>query len=580
MSVKENKKGLSRRDFTKAAMVGISSAVGMGAVSMTGPGPTEATGAETKINWHKEADVVILGAGCAGITAALAAQDAGAKVLVLEVQSIPGGTSRVSGGAVWIPNNPVMKQADLPDSREEALAYCRLLAQGQADDDLIITFVDKSLVMLDFIIKTAPLKWFDIGYPDYHPEWAGGKRRGRSISPGAYKGKMLGAALMAGLYDAAKEHGCEFMFNSRGKKLITNSKGGVIGLQAYSGVQWVNSDYSGGTLVNIRAKKGVILASGGFEWNQELARHLLRGPQPFTGTLPLGQGDALKMSLAVGADVRNLNECWGLPMYVVPGWEEEVKGFKPEQYPMWRLPNSSAWEKLICDWFIWRGKPGVITVNKYGRRFCNEGADYDTTYRAFITFENFGATGYPNIPGYVILDSTAWNKYGMAGVKPGSAPPAWIKKADSLRELAQTLKIDPDGLEKTVSSFNLQAKEGKDPEFHRGESYFDRAISGDKTIARKNPEDPKAALAPLETPPFYGLETWPGSCGTCGGPRVNSQAQVLNSFGEIIPGLYAAGNAAGVGAPGASYGGGGGTIGPGMTFGYIAGLHAAKRKAG
>jgi hypothetical protein len=305
------------------------------------------------------------------------------------------------------------------------------------------------------------------------------------------------------------------------------------------------------------------------------------------------------MALAVGADIRNLNECWGLPIYMAPGWEDEVKAYQPEKYAAINVTDYSAWDKIIADWFIWRGKPGVMVVNRYGKRFCNEGADYDTTWRSFFAWENFAETRYPNIPGYVIADTTAWSKWGIAGEKETSAAgvelPAqmekmrragktavssasgWIKQAGTLRELAEKLGIDPDGLERTVLNFNIHARQGKDPEFHRGESYFDRFPSGDIKKVQENPEDPAAALAPLETPPFYGVETWPGSCGTCGGPRVNKNAQVVNPFGEAIAGLYAAGNASGIGAPGASYGAPGGTIGPGMTFGYLAGLHAAKR---
>ena len=169
-----------------------------------------------------------------------------------------------------------MREAEIKDSREEALTYCRLLAQGQADDELIVTFVDKSLEMLEYIMKHTPLeKWNVNGFPDYHPEWPGGKRKGRSINAAKYKGKTWGATLAEGLYDAAKERGIEFMFNTRGKKLITNATGEVIGIQAFTGVKWIDSDYSGGASINIKARKGVILTTGGFEWNQQMVKLLL-----------------------------------------------------------------------------------------------------------------------------------------------------------------------------------------------------------------------------------------------------------------------------------------------------------------
>ena len=294
----------------------------------------------------------------------------------------------------------------------------------------------------------------------------------------------------------------------------------------------------------------MILACGGFEWNPTLVRHFLRGPSPISNTPPQGNtGDGLLMALSVGADVRNLNQAWGVPMYQIP---DQKNG--------------------LADWFQWRGKPGAIMVNRYGRRFCNESADYSTTWRSFFTWENWGSTGYANIPAFTIVDQQMVDQYGFLTGSVGTVP-AWVTQGGSLGELAEKLGIDPEGLERTVAEFNgyANAAPPRDPDFHRGESLVDQIAAGDDSR-----DGTATCLGPLELPPFYGATILPGNCGTCGGPRVNGWGQVLDPSGEVILGLYAAGNVAGIGGPGAlEAGGGGGTLGPALTFGFLAGTHAA-----
>lgn len=553
-----NKKTVSRRDFLKgSAAVAATAALASGGLALVNNRPVQAAEVE---KWDAEADAVVLGFGCAGALAALVAHDNGARVLVLEATPVPGGTTRTSGGLAWIPCNPIAKAEGIVDTLSGAEAYMKQLSGDQADAELIEAFLDQGPEMISYVQKAAPMKWFVGFYPDYHPEWKGGMRKGRSLGC-TYNGMERGEALMAGLYDAAVSRGIKFMFSSRGKKLILNSQGRVVGIAALQGSRWVN----------IKANRGVVLSSGGFEWDHELVRHYLRGPHFATVNLRPGEGDALRMCMAIGADLRNMNECWGLPIYLLPGWEDEVKNFDARNY------RNRTWHNVVPDWMTWRGKPGVIMVNRFGERFCNEGADYDSTRKSFFAWNNWGDVGYRNIPAWVIADSNEWGKWAFANIQPGSTPPAHVAVDDTLAGLARKLGIDPQGLEATVAEFNKCVKEKppRDPVYHRGESYFDRYVSGDRTIAEKEPENPAASLAPVEKPPFYGLNIYPGSCGTCGGPRVNKYAQVLHVTGDVIPGLYAAGNASGVGAPGYSYGGAGGTIGPGMAFGYIAGLKLA-----
>lgn len=470
-----------------------------------------------------------------------------------------GGSTAASGGIFWIPNNRHMAAEGLSDSRGEALAYLRALAQDQVDDELIVAYVDHCNEMLAFVEANSELEFqlYRRGqkpFPDYHPEWPGGKTGGRGIYPKPYKGLQYGMALTMGLREAIRGRGIPVWYRSPVERLVVDAEGVITGAQGRK----LEAPYS------IRADNGVVLACGGFEWNPTMMRHFLRGPSPINNTPEnANTGDGLLMALSVGADVRNLNAAWGVPIY--------------------DLPETSSG---LADWFQWRGKPGAIMVNRYGRRFCNESADYSSTWRSFFAWENWGATGYANVPAYTIVDAEMVERYGFLTAAEGKedptldvlkAPsvPAWIARGDSLAELAMALEIDPAGLERTVSEFNRNAAASPpvDPHFHRGESAVDQIAAGDH--AR---EGTACCLAPLQEPPFYGARIWPGNCGTCGGPRINQWGQVLNAWGEVIPRLYAAGNVAGVGAPGPmETGGGGGTIGPALTFGYLAGTHVSAR---
>jgi hypothetical protein len=214
--------------------------------------------------------------------------------------------------------------------------------------------------------------------------------------------------------------------------------------------------------------------------------------------------------------------------------------------------------------------PHSIIVNRRGVRFVNEAQNYNDLMKPFFTFDPL-AYDRPNIPAWIILDQQYLERYALLTFMPGQKPPEWLPRASTLAELAATLGIDASGLESTVARFNRFAVEGRDPDFHRGESLYDR-FYGDPDHA------PSANLGTLEKPPFYALQVHPGAIGTKGGTRVTPDGQVLRVDGEPIPGLYAAGNVmAGVTGPG--YPGAGATIGAGMTFGYIAGTHAARQRS-
>jgi succinate dehydrogenase/fumarate reductase flavoprotein subunit len=545
---------LNRRKFLAGSAVMAAALISTGCVP-------EIEGSEIDDEkWDDMADVVVLGFGAAGGSASFYAAENGASVLVLESTSVPGGTTRISGGTCYFPNNLLQKEHGINDSKEKSTTYLKQISMGQADDELIEAYVDLApSVALDIQNKTG-IEWVLAPYPDYHPEWEGGQRQGRSLNP-KYGDKTSGNALMAGIYDACVARGVRFAFNTKAYKLIQDDAGRVVGVIANQANR----------TVRVKAKKGVIIATGGFEWDETLAKNYLRGPVRAHVTLPGGKGEGLKMAMAVGADLRNMNESWGLPVYLLPGWEEEVASFDAKKY------QRSGWKKIIGDWFIYRTKPGTIIVNSDGKRFLNESADYDSAQYGFLGRKTWGDAGWENEKAYIIADKNEWDKWAFAQLPAGSEPPEYVVKADTLEELAKKLGINPEGLKNTVERFNKYASQDVpvDPDFRRGESFFERAIGGDASISSVNPEDPKASLAPLTKAPYYGMPIYSGSCGTAGGPRVNRNAQVIDVFGNVIKGLYAAGNASGVGAPGGSYAGPGGTNGPAIVFGSQAGKTAA-----
>jgi len=532
--------GLSRRRFLGGAAAGMA----LGATGALGCGADSEAPPQ---HWDREVDLVVVGSGT-GLVGALAAAVEGAEVLVLEKRSLAGGSTGHSGGVAWVPNNSYARAEGIEDSREHALRYLRHLAQGQADEELLEAFVDKGPEMAEFVEANSPIRWrvstIMGDNADYHPEWPGAVQRGRSIEPTSDRQGHFGPELIEGLRRGFESAGGEIVFDAPARRLILSHAADgsreVIGVEAERD----------GRPYFVRARRGVQLAAGGFEWDFEMKRHFLRGPTLYTLGAGGNTGDGVRMAMDAGADLRNMNEVWGISVYKAEG--EAVKPHRGSPTLNAELEKRSA---------------GSIVVNTRGERFHNEAADYDSTWRSYHTWENWGELGYRNLPAFILFDSKVRRNGRIAGVNAEEAAlPDWVIEAPSLAELAEKLGIDGEGLARTVARFNAFARELRDPDFTRGDSSYDRYGQPDRAIT----------LGPLDEPPFFGTEICAGDLGTCGGARVNAQAQVLDPLGRIIGGLYASGNNAGVGSPGSSYGGGGGTIGPALTFAYIAGRHAAK----
>ena len=542
--------------------------------------------------WTESADVVVLGTGGAGLVAAIAAHDFGAKVVLLEKSASVGGTTAVSGGVVWVPNNPHMKEVGVADSRAEAATYIRTIAAGRSDEALLEAFLDRSLEMLAHLEAKTPATFQAVPkYADYHPEHEGGKPGARSIETeifdtnelGEWKtklrrspifggtpmtvveattwgvfaspltlpykelgirfkaGKVSGGASLAGrLLKALLDRGVQPRLETRATELVTDESGRVIGVKTQNA--------AGEQL--IEAKRGVILATGGFEWDAELSAAFLTGIPTHPNSPVTNTGDGLRMAMAQGAALGNMNEAWWCPSIDVPG----------EQYEGAPLHRGD---------FAVRSMPHSIIVNQAGRRFTNEAHNYNDMMKPFFD-QDAVAYGPRNLPAHLIVDQQFLDKYLFITSVPGMKAPEFVASAPTLAELAGKIGVDAAGLEATVTAFNGYAETGVDPDFRRGESIYDHFYGDPKQ--RPNPN-----LGKLEVGPFYAVPIYPGTIGTKGGPKTDVQGRVLHVSGQPVAGLYAAGNvAASIFGPG--YPGAGGTIGAAMTWGFVAGRHAAQSK--
>ncbi|MFR9807139.1 FAD-dependent oxidoreductase [Pseudonocardia sp. RS010] len=522
-------------------------------------------------------DVVVVGSGAIGLTAAITAADAGARVAVLEKADYLGGTSAVSGGMFWVPMNSRMAELGVTDDRDDALRYLRAVTAGRTADDVLLALIDRGPEMVDFLERRAGLRMAAMdNFPDYHPEWDGAHTGGRSLDPEPYDITQLGGlaeslrpdlrppftmreyeewriftrfptdelrrradaglvargrALVAPLIKACADLGVT-LATGCGVERLRTSDGAVTGVE--------------GAYLDVRARV-VVLACGGFEWSPEMVDNYLSGPVHGSCSPPHNTGDGIRMAAKLGAGLGSMREAWWGPMVLVPG--DETDG--AQTATLLRFERTG---------------PHSVIVNRNGRRFVNEAHNYNDMTKAFHLFDP-GAYDYTNLPAYLIFDERHLREYGFLAHRAGRPTPPWIHSAPSLADLAEALEVDTAGLTATVERFNDGARAGVDPDFHRGESAYDR-YWGDQHA-------PHPALGPVETPPFYAVEVVSGVIGTKGGVLTDRDGQVLDAFGEPIPGLYAAGNTS-AHPMGPGYPGAGATLGPGATMAYAAGLAAVR----
>lgn len=523
-------------------------------------------------------DVLVVGSGAAGLTAALAASSAGAEVAVLEKGTRFGGSSSLSGGQLWVPNNRFARRAGFKDSKQMAMRYLTRLARGRTSQALVESFVNGSPRALDFVTESSPLEpALRDNEPDYHPEWEGGLRAGRTLDPGLFDGKSLGKEyrcilhnpqyhLPGGLHTTSLEF--EMMMRGETVPGLKQRKPSTLALgEALVGALRKGTMDSGVPLftshrvlrlltdgrevkgVEVRApggkkkviaRRGVVLAAGGFEWNTAMKKRYLSAPSENSAGATTNTGDGIAMGMTAGAATSMMDEAWWFTLILKPG---EKRG--------WLVTSE-------------RTLPGSIMVNRDGRRFANEAMNYLDLTRTMLAYDP-GRYEQSNVPAYLVFDSGYLTRYPVAGEKRESAE-RWLIRGGTLEELASKLGIDTLVFQDTVAKFNRSAQSGEDPDFHRGESYYDRHW-GDPTA-------PHPTLGPLAEPPFYGVRILAGDIGTKGGLVTDGDGRVLDGESKPLAGLYAVGNnAASVMGPG--YAGSGATLGPAVTFGYLAGKKCA-----
>lgn len=551
-----------------------------------------------KTNWDEEIDLLIVGSGGGGMTAALVAKSLGLDVLVIEKTEFYGGSTARSGGALWIPDNHLLAQDGVEDSFENARLYMQNTVGDRVNQKLQDAYLTHAPRMVEWLRDQTCVQLQRMpGYADYYPERPGGIAVSRSLEPVPFDGKELGAdmALLrkpmaeapGGLAFTGSDYQKIGMVMSTWAGKATSLKAGLSWIrnlltgvrcltmgQALSGrlrramqqaeiPLWLNTPFRdlivedervvgatverAGQPLRILARKGVVLAAGGFPHNLEMRQTYLPAPTSTQWTVACigNTGDAIRAGIQHGAATDLMDDAW---------WGPSSR--PPNEEPFFHVGE--------------RGYPGGIMVNGAGQRFVNESAPYvDVIHQVYAAH----SPETPHIPAYFIFDQRYRNKYLFGLLFPMMPIPkryfdnGYVQRAATIHDLAQKIGVGGANLAETIERFNQFARTGKDLDFDRGGSAYDNYY-GDPTV------QPNPNLAPLQKPPFYAVKMWPGDLGTKGGLVTDESARVLRADGSPILGLYATGNSM-ASVMGNSYPGAGATIGPAMTFGYLAAHHAA-----
>ena len=503
--------------------------------------------------------VIVLGSGVAGLTAALSAAEAGASVRLIEQADVLGGTTALSGGVAWMPNNHLMDEHGVQDSNDHAFRYLQEVVTGEADFRLLEVFVREARETARWVEEQTPLQWESLPYPDYFPESEGGLLGHRSLEPVGWAAPAAIAQLVrdapnVGLPVSYRElltglPPREELDRRQREGVLTMGRALIAGLLSAVIDRGVHIETSRRvrSIDEISPTSSVVLATGGFERNIGLCCDHLGAEVPGTTGVPGLLGDGLAIASQVDADMGNMNEAWWCPATAFP--DESVDGQQ-----MFRL--------LLTE----RSRPGSLMVNGTANRFINESLNYNDAGRVLMDMPRLRSDG---VVAWLIFDSSYRRRYHVGTIRKSAPDPEWLVSASSLEELAVELGLPGDQLVETIDDFNRIASEGTDPTFRRGSSAYDRFVG--------DPESPHPSLGALLAAPFYAIPVIPGCLGTKGGPLTNQDGQVLSN-GQPVPGLFAVGNAA-ANPLGAAYPGAGGTIGPHIVFSRRAGRSAAKFSA-
>ncbi|QND72343.1 FAD-dependent oxidoreductase [Tardiphaga robiniae] len=556
-----------------------------------------------------ECDVLVAGSGCSGMSAAITAKHSGLDVLIVEKEPRFGGTTARSGGWLWIPGTSLARAWGINESPDEARTYLRHEAGNSFDAARVDAFLAAGPEAVDFFTsKTAVRFDMPLTFPDYDAEAPGGKQGGRSMVARPFDGRELGdhikdigaplpeltvfgimlgsgkdiihfmratKSLTSAIYVAKRlsKHFMNVLRYGRGMTLTNgNALAGRLAKSAFDLKipLWLSSPVReliiengavrgaiierNGKRIRIFARRGVVLACGGFphdiERRKAMFPHAPTGREHYSPGPTGNTGDGLRLAESVGGRVED------------------------------SLPNAAAWvpvsvthrkdgSKGVMPHFIDRAKPGVIAVMRDGARFANEG----NSYHAFVQQMMKAAKPGEEIAAWLVCDHRALRQYGLGAVPPFPMPigqylnSGYLIKGNTLEELAGKAGIDAGGFVTTVAQFNNTAAEGRDPAYGKGSRAYNR-YQGDAN------HGPNPCVAPIEQGPFYAIKMVIGDLGTYAGIRTDAQARALDAGGQVINGLYAAGNDM-ASIMGGNYPGAGITLGPALTFGYIAGRHLA-----
>ncbi|MBW2724887.1 MAG: FAD-binding protein [Deltaproteobacteria bacterium] len=544
-------------------------------------------------------DLLIVGSGAGAMTAGIRAKDLGGDVLLIEKTDLYGGSSAMSGGSLWIPCNHLMKRDGLiDDTPEEAVEYLVNITEGLVPKEKLEVYVEQSCIMLEYLHDHARLNMLSMpGYVDYYPEVSGGKPGGRACEPHRFDARLLGDDFYKMREPAVQEliMGRISMSATEAHEILTSAPGYIklglkIALRYFIDIVgrfksprdrsltlgnaligqlrlsltdrtvpiWLECPFEEfiveagrvvgvvankqGKRIRIESKKGVLLAAGGFESNDQMRKQYLPSPTEadWTCANPGNTGEVIQKGQELGGAVGFMDGAWWGPVTVVPG-EDRAR-------------------MLVVE----KGLPGSMMVNSRGERFLNESAPYDDICKDSFRAD---APDAVTVPCWFVFDEAFRKKYPVGPLNPGMPIPKALKRTNYIRQsetiegLAAQIGVDASGLRSAVDKMKSYALDGKDPEFGRGDSAYDRYY-GDATV------EPNPCLGPIETPPYYAIEIFPGDLGTRGGLNVDADARVLKESGEIIEGLYAVGNCSAA-VMGPTYPGAGGTLGPTMTFGFV-----------